>query len=338
MNVISAYLDTMFTAYPASPRLREAKAELHGMMEDAYSGYIESGLSENEAVGRVITEFGNLDELAPVLGITTEIAPVASETADAAAHPHVSPITQQEATLYGAARQRTEPQLAQGVALLVASPATLVMLSSLGTAPWAPFTTNTGSLIGLIVLLVMALAGVLLIVKRSQQLAPFSNITSGAFRRSPGVELWARSLAEAEAPQRSQRLQIAIALFVLAALPPIVFSLAFTDQSNVFSGVGVALTLVMVAAGLLIFLPSNWAAATLEALTKSGTTEEDDGTGIIGVIAAIYWPLLTTIFLAWGLIGNAWDQAWIIWPIGGVLFGAIAGGIGAFAAYRKSRD
>ena len=186
MNVISAYLDTMFTAYPASPRLREAKAELHGMMEDAYSGYIESGLSENEAVGRVITEFGNLDELAPVLGITTEIAPVASETADAAAHPHVSPITQQEATLYAAERQRTEPQLAQGVALLVASPATLVMLSSLGTAPWAPFTTNTGSLIGLIVLLVMALAGVLLIVKRSQQLAPFSNITSGTFRRSPG--------------------------------------------------------------------------------------------------------------------------------------------------------
>ena len=36
MNVIIAYLDTMFSPYPRTPRMLEAKAELQAMMEDAY--------------------------------------------------------------------------------------------------------------------------------------------------------------------------------------------------------------------------------------------------------------------------------------------------------------
>ena len=73
MDVIIAYLETMFSPYPPSPRLDEAKAELRAMMEDAYSSLISEGKSHNEAVGQVITEFGNLDELAETLGISTEI-------------------------------------------------------------------------------------------------------------------------------------------------------------------------------------------------------------------------------------------------------------------------
>lgn len=73
MDVINAYLETMFSPYPQSPRLLDAKQELRGMMEDAYNEAIAAGLSNNEAVGKVITEFGNLDELAPVLGIASDI-------------------------------------------------------------------------------------------------------------------------------------------------------------------------------------------------------------------------------------------------------------------------
>ena len=55
MDVIIAYLETMFSPYPPSQRLDEAKAELRAMMEDAYSSLISEGKSHNEAVGQVIT-------------------------------------------------------------------------------------------------------------------------------------------------------------------------------------------------------------------------------------------------------------------------------------------
>ncbi|WP_218961788.1 permease prefix domain 1-containing protein [Actinomyces ruminis] len=73
MDAIDTFLEAMFAPYPATPRLSEAKRELHAMMEDAYADAVTSGKSHNEAVGQVITDFGNLEELAPVLGILPDI-------------------------------------------------------------------------------------------------------------------------------------------------------------------------------------------------------------------------------------------------------------------------
>ena len=69
MNAIKNYLDNMFRNLPNTEEVRRAKAELLQMMEDKYEELIGEGKSENEAVGIVISEFGNLDELADSLGI-----------------------------------------------------------------------------------------------------------------------------------------------------------------------------------------------------------------------------------------------------------------------------
>ena len=50
------------------------------MMEDKYNELIAEGVSENTAVGTVISEFGNLDELAEDLGLTKEVEEVHRES------------------------------------------------------------------------------------------------------------------------------------------------------------------------------------------------------------------------------------------------------------------
>ena len=50
----------------------------------------------------------------------------------------------------------------------------------------------------------------------------------------------------------------------------------------------------------------------------------DDTIYIFEKIAGIYWCVVTAIFLAWSFFGNAWGVSWVIWPVAGVLFGAIA--------------
>jgi len=69
MNAIRNYLDNMFRNLPNTEEVRRAKSELLQMMEDKYEELISEGKTENEAVGIVISEFGNLDELAESLGI-----------------------------------------------------------------------------------------------------------------------------------------------------------------------------------------------------------------------------------------------------------------------------
>ena len=74
MNAIRNYLDNMFRNLPNTEEVRRAKAELLEMMEDKYEELISEGKTENEAVGIVISEFGNLDELADSLGISEAVS------------------------------------------------------------------------------------------------------------------------------------------------------------------------------------------------------------------------------------------------------------------------
>ena len=76
METIRNYLMMMFASLPNTAEARRARDELWQMMEDKYTELIEEGRTENEAVGTVISEFGNLDELAESLGIS-ELLPVA---------------------------------------------------------------------------------------------------------------------------------------------------------------------------------------------------------------------------------------------------------------------
>ena len=59
MDAIKNYLDNMFANLPGTPSVLRAKSELGQMMEDKYTELIAEGKSENEAVGSVISEFGN---------------------------------------------------------------------------------------------------------------------------------------------------------------------------------------------------------------------------------------------------------------------------------------
>jgi len=69
METIRNYLESMFKNLPQTDVVVKAKYELGQMMEDKYSELIKEGKSENEAIGTVITEFGNLEEIAKELGI-----------------------------------------------------------------------------------------------------------------------------------------------------------------------------------------------------------------------------------------------------------------------------
>ncbi|MFQ7714954.1 MAG: permease prefix domain 1-containing protein [Agathobacter rectalis] len=66
------------------------------MMEDKYNELISEGKSDNEAIGIVISEFGNLDELADSLGIKSFVNPSqampAAKTLSARLLPHSSGI------------------------------------------------------------------------------------------------------------------------------------------------------------------------------------------------------------------------------------------------------
>ncbi|MFD3684414.1 permease prefix domain 1-containing protein [Nocardiopsis sp. NPDC058631] len=338
MNVVNSYLDTMFSTYPQTPRLLEAKAELQGMMEDAYTTLIAEGHTENEAVGRVIRDFGSLEEVAPVLGITADITPTPAAAADAGtapAPPRYPPVTLAEAQDYADAQRRTRFHTSTAVVLFVLSPTALIALPVAAESGVLALGNAAGAFTGILALLVLVAIGVMLLVTASRETAPHRCITEGHFSVNPEVTRWADALAGRNNGGRTRALRVAIALWILAPLPLIAVAL-FTDSSprgDAWTVIGVVVVLAIVAAGLGILLPQTWAHTVTGQLTRGSGGERS----VVGVIAVFYWPFLAAIYLAWSFIGNAWDDSWVVWPIGAALFAGIAAGSPAIASYRRAR-
>ena len=69
MDTIKTYLDNMFLNLPKTDEINTLKNDLLNNMEDKYNELKTQGKTENEAIGIVISEFGNIDELINEMGI-----------------------------------------------------------------------------------------------------------------------------------------------------------------------------------------------------------------------------------------------------------------------------
>lgn len=273
MNVIIAYLESMFSAHPQTTRLLEAKAELRAMMEDAYTGLIAQGASPNEAAGKVITDFGNLDELAPVLGITAEIGgpdgPEAPPSADkrGAAHP---PVTMEEAEGFAEAHRRTRFRLAVGVALSVVAPIPLILLLAAADMDDPALSVPAATAIGVVVLLIATAVAVVVIIGVSGAFSPFTRLQNRRFSPNPVVTRWVDELAQSQESRRITAIKISVLLWVIAPAPIVLATLSqpFHDQSIWIAG-SIALTLLIVAVGILVLLPAAWARSVADAVHRA---------------------------------------------------------------------
>ena len=115
METIRNYLESMFSQLPNTPEVLKAKYELGQMMEDKYSELIADGKSENEVIGTIIAEFGNLDELAESLGIGEFVHPQNIS-------PNAKTLSYNDAAAYLKANARHAYCIALGVLLCIIAP------------------------------------------------------------------------------------------------------------------------------------------------------------------------------------------------------------------------
>ncbi|MEA1305303.1 permease prefix domain 1-containing protein [Actinomyces oris] len=352
MDTIETFLDNMFAPYPTTPRLTEARAELRAMMEDAYNDAIAQGKTHNEAVGQVITDFGNLHELAPVLGIAADIRPDAEPQATPAAGTPTGPsrpaypvVTLPEAQALAQAKRSTASTLAHAVSLFVCAPTALIVLTSLTEAGRLAISDNTASFLGIAFALLLVGLGVGMLVQRRTAFSSVHHLIEGKFTPNPVVTAWAVRERLNHETVRTRRLTIAVFLWIVSALPILATSMLAPDHGpqSELSSVGVAISLVIIATGLSIYLPAAWASSTYTTLTHPGgsgeyssrrSDGEEDEDPFVGFVASIYWPAAVVIYLLWSFIFDAWDISWILWPVAAVAFAIFA----SVRSYRRDRQ
>ncbi|MCS6712235.1 hypothetical protein JSY14_09475 [Brachybacterium sp. EF45031] len=355
MHVIDSYLDTLFAPYPRTARLDAAREELRQMMEDQYDDLRSQGLSESQAVGRVIGDFGSLEDVATTLGISPDLvaaqpgstAPDEASSgalpAQADTHPggqsHLaSPplvtvdrrpeLDVDRARDYVAAVTAAQPLTALSTALLVLCPVPLLLLMASATSSDRGVSADTAALLGVLGVLLIVALGVGIGMHRDRRVADFPDILEGRRRPSPETQGYAQSILDTH-PGAGP---LPVVLYVLSAVP--VLTAAFSGSDPLVLG-GAALTLALVALGLFLSIRANGqrrAAGDLLDLEHSRELAEANTPAWLRTVLAAWWPLIVAVFLLVGLGLDAFDRAWVVFPVGGVLYWGLLEAAESFAS------
>ncbi len=310
METIKMYLDNMFSALPKTAQMAEIKNNILSNMEEKYNELKAAGKSENEAIGIVISEFGNIDELVNELGIKRE-----EETEN-------SPlITKEETYSYLAVKKTTGLQIGIGVFLCILAPAVLILLNKLfddgvfGTG----FPQRAGSVLSLIPMFLLVAVAVGIFIFSGMNFEKYKYIENGV-TLPLGVKSDIQKLYDSYKRPYIISLITGISLLILSPISLFVTSVMGDDYTQY--GVVILLGIVAIAIfDISCFSTVREGYCRLLKIEEYQPKQQRKEDKVIGAVASIVWPLSVAIFLFCGFVYQTWGKAWVVFPITGVLFG-----------------
>jgi hypothetical protein len=315
VETIKNYLDNMFINFPKTNEIQKIKNDLLLNMEDKYNELKNEGRSENEAIGIVISEFGNIDELMNELGI------------DYTKQEEVIPyITEQEANDFIDANKKSGKFIGIGVFLCILGASSLILINQFVEDNLIfGISKESASIMGLIPLFILIAIAVGLFIYSGMLVEKFKYLEK-EFNIPSHLKKQIEQKNNEFTPTHTVSVIVGVAMCILS--PVLIFiSSIFSDSASVYGVVGL---LIMVAIAVYIFIYFGAIKEGYKRLLRldeysKPLKEKAKEDKIIALVAAIVWPLAVCIFLITGFFYNQWHINWIVFPITGLLFGMFSG-------------
>lgn len=313
MDIIKNYLDNMFASLSDTQEVKRAKEEICQMMEDKYLELKGNGKSENEAIGIVIAEFGNLDEIKEELGQEKETIILEYKEKE------LRKVSLSQAKEYIESTKRVCGLYATSVLLWILSPAFLIFLSGLSEIHL--LRENIAGFVGLLVLFTCIAGATALFIYSNSCLKDSEYLKEGNFVLAEGVWLYVESERKGKRTFFSTMRIAGVVLCICSVIPLLGLSMLGNDFLAIIS---VCFLLLFVSIGAALLTCAGEMEKIYLMLMKEGDFKET-----IRVkkknkerLSSVYWCIVTAVYLAWSFWSHSWGFTWIIWPVAGVLYGA----------------
>lgn len=310
MDSLRFYLDNMFKGLTDTQKVRNAKEELFAMMEDKYRQLIKEGKSENIAVGMVIADFGNLDELIETLGLENEVLHK-SESLD---------LSSEYVDEYLENYQLGSKCIARGIALVLTGIGIMVGFAGLGEANY--ISESVGIAIGVSILMILIAIAVFHFIKGGMKLDAYDKLEKSnvnlLYKDRQKVLQYQKEL---NAPPK---IALGVVLCIVAIIPSIVISLV-ADGKPGLEYIGVPFTLLTFAVAIYILTRTGMRSEAYKVLLQEGEYDlvSKEFKNRYEWINSTYWLLVIAGYLLYSWLTNNWSRSWIVWPIAGILFGVV---------------
>ncbi len=310
MNTIRNYLDNLFASLPKTAKITELKNNILSNMEDKYNELKRQGKTENEAIGIVISEFGNIDELISELGISKNEG-----------IPSQPLVTKDEVEDYLKIKKVMGLQIGIGTVLCIFAAALFILLSVL-VENGVIFTTlneDVAYIPGLVTLFILIATAVAIFIFSGMNFERFKFMEEGV-QLPTTVAADLKRRYDAYNPTYYLCIIVGVCLCIISPVSLFLSSM-ISDEATEY---GVSFLLVIIAIAVFLFISSGTVRESYEKLLQIGDCapkkmkKEDK---VFGAVAAIVWPLSAVIFLFCGFMYQMWHIAWVVFPITGILFG-----------------
>lgn len=240
-------------------------------------------------------------------------------------------VSMEEASEYIRLRKQSAPKIARATFLCVLSPVCLILLNAVSEKRMG-FTISEDIAvgIGLCVMLVLVAIAAAIFISCGSKTKAYEFLDYDPFETAYGVRGMVREKLAEHQDEYTRLNIIGTVLCILSAVP--LFAAACLNGSDLMYAGALCLLLFLVACGCFAFVSGGIYHSALMKLLEEGdyTRENKRKSKFLGKISVIYWLIVTAVFLLYtfGPSGNGQPQySWIIWAVGGVLYGAVVAAV-----------
>lgn len=209
-------------------------------------------------------------------------------------------------------------------------PAVLIYLGALAEYKENVISEGMAGGVGVIVMLLIVGLSTVFFILNGMKMERFGDLEKEAFRLEYGVEAIVRKkMAEYEGINRIYTVT-GVFLCIISVCPLLIAS--SLDASEFIQTICLEVLFVIVAAAVYLLILAGEKKSCFQILLQEGDYTEAKKLEKKKTerVPAIYWCIVTAVYLGISFFTQDWGRTWIIWPCAAVLFGAVWGITGAF--------
>lgn len=315
MDTIRNYVDMMFKDLPKTKEVIDMKMNILDSMEDKYNELIAEGKSDNEAIGTVISQFGNIDELKEELGIKS-----ATSNAEPTMEQTLPFVSDDEVMQYLNFKSQFSFMIAIGVSLCIVSviPPTFDNMGDLGT---------------MIMFCIIAIAVAIFIIAGMKN-TDFDQLEKKRFQTQLSLKTQIENEYQRFKPRYSTAIAIGVGLCIISPVlymlventfdfPPFIAMSRFYENDLV-DGFASAALFLSVAVAVFLFVSYGIRKGAYELILQNEKKHEEiKNEEQEEQLYNIIMPLAGIAYLVMGFCFGWWHPGWLIFPIAAILVQAI---------------
>lgn len=233
-------------------------------------------------------------------------------------------VTLEEANTYLGTVQTNSNKIALGAAICVSCAVPLLLAVGGQAAGVLPITEGAADAIGVIGLLILVAISLIFFIPAGIMLSKWQWLEEEVFETAYGVDGAIRARSEKFTPKFAMGITGGV-VSILIGVMALVATALISGENESACAAAAAVMLLFISVGVFMIIRAGMVKDSYnKILQEEDYSKSRKENKLLKVVAPAYWMIVTAGYLAWSFITGSWNFTWIVWPVAGVLFGAIA--------------